>query len=396
MNLRLSSALVLVSSLIATFACSAGSPSGSSLGHDGSGDAPSSGGTGSIVVTSGGAGNVLNLGGELNTTGTDPSDGRALPVRKRVCDAAGKCSCLRLALLGTLASAATDTDSQAFVTWLNGNSDGTATLSTVASKPTVDAAFLAQYDILLVANVNTWTFSADEKAAVEKWVTETGGGIITLTGFASTPTEPEASSQLISFSGVNYGTGANPNVETAPSSGESKPLYYKGGTANLKSCLEWNGSTDGVQHSSPRITTPIQFTAQTGEMDKLTLGLDYVGAFIGWPVTAPAGATVIAKDPVTGGNMAVAYEYQGKGRIFAFGDEWVIFSNEWVPSGQPANKQMDQYNPCWVAAAGDAPGYFHSVETLYQTKQFWYDAINWVAPPNECHFVVKDPDVVVK
>jgi hypothetical protein len=36
------------------------------------------------------------------------------------------------------------------------------------------------------------------------------------------------------------------------------------------------------------------------------------------------------------------------------------------------------------------------VQTLYQTKQFWYDAINWVAPPNECGFQVEDPDVVVK
>ena len=99
---------------------------------------------------------------------------------------------------------------------------------------------------------------------------------------------------------------------------------------------------------------------------------------------------------MTGGNIAVAFEYQGKGRIFAFGDEWVVFSNEWEPSGQPANQQMDQYNPCCVPAAGDVPAHFHSVQTLYQTKQFWYDAINWVAPPNECHLVVVDPDVVVK
>jgi hypothetical protein len=395
MSLRFSSVLFFATSLSCAFACSAGSSTfnGPSTG---TGNDTSSGGSGTILPGTSGSGNALNLGGEPSTTGADPSDGRDLPLRKKVCDAAGKCSCLRLALLGTLASAATDSDSQAFTTWLNGNSEGTATLTNVPSKPTVDAAFLAQYDILLVANVNTWTFGADEQAAVAKWVTETGGGIITLTGFASTATEPEASSQLISFSGVNYGSGANPNLETAPASGESKPVFFKGGSANLKSCLEWNGNNGGVQHSSPRITTPIQFTPQTGGMEKLTLGLDYVGAFIGWPVTAPAGATVVAKDPVTGGNMAVAYEYQGKGRIFAFGDEWVIFSNEWEPSGQPANQQMDQYNPCWVPAAANVPAHFHSVETLYQTKQFWFDAINWVAPPNECHFVVTDPDVVVK
>jgi hypothetical protein len=386
MTLRSSLALVVFSSLTAALGCSAGSGASSTLS--------SHGGSGVVGAANGGSGNSLNIGS--TTTTNDPSDTRDLPIRKKTCDAAGNCSCLRLALLGTLTSAATDSDSAAFVAWLNGNSGGTATLTNIATKPTVNAAFLAQYDILLVANVNTWTFSADEKAAVQTWVNTTGGGIITLTGFISTPAERDATSQIISFSGINYGTASDTTPETAPASGESVPVYYKGGTTNLKNCMNWNGNTAGVQHSSPAITTPIQFTPQTGSMAKLTLGLDYVGAFIGWPVTAPAAATVLAKDPVTGGNMAVADEINAKGRILAFGDEWVIYSNEWAPTGQPNDTQMDQYNPCWVPASGTAAGFFQSVETLYQTKQFWYDAINWVAPPNECNFVVNDPDVVVK
>jgi hypothetical protein len=390
MTRRFSTLLVVTSSLLAALACSAGGGQSSVNTHDTSG---ASGGATSTPLGTGGAGNSLNLGGDTSTT-SDPSDTRDLPVRKKVCDANGKCSCLRLAMLGTLDSAATDSDSAAFVTWLNGNSDGTATLTTVPTKPTVDATFLAQYDILLVANVNTWTFSADEKTAIEQWVTTTGGGIITLTGFESTPAERDASSQVVSFSGINYGTASDTTPETAPASGQAQPVHYKGGTTDLKNCLNWNGGS--TTHSSPGITTPIEFTPQTDSMAKLTLGLDYVGAFIGWPVTAPAGATVLAKDPVTGGNMAVAYEYNGKGRILSFGDEWVIFTNEWVPSGTPADMQMDQYNPCWVPAAGTAAGFFQSVETLYQTKQFWFDVINWVAPPNECNFVVNDPDVVVK
>ena len=396
MSLRFSSALVFVSSLVASFACSAGGGAGSTAspgsGNSTSSGSAGSGGAGVIVGENGGSGNTLNIAGSPPVK--DPNDGRDLPVRQKVCDAAGKCTCLRLALLGTLASAATDSDSQAFVSWLNGNSDGTATLTNVPTKPTMDAAFLAQYDILLVANVNSWSFSADEKAAVQKWVTDTGGGIITLTGFDSTAGEPAASSQLISFSGISYG-GGTLSAATAPASGESKPIYYKGGTVDMRTCLDWNGTAGGVQHSSPRITTPIQFTPQTGTMEKLTLGLDLVGAFIGWPVVAPPAATVVAKDPVTGGNMAVAYEYDGKGRIFAFGDEWVIFTNQWEQTGKPANQQADQYNKCYVPAAGNAAAYFHSVKSLYQTKQFWYDAINWVAPPNECNFVVVDPDVVV-
>ena len=390
MTLRFSSAVALSLSLAGALACSANPSPGSTTTH-GDGAGAGSG------TPAGGSDPGLNVGSNDPTmmTTRDPNDVRTVPVRQKVCDAAGKCTCLRLAMLGTLTSAAKDTDSQAFIDWLNGKSNGTATLTQVATKPTVDAAFLAQYDILLVANVNKWTLSADEKAAVQKWVSETGGGIINITGFESTATEPAASSQFISFSGLGYAKGTTGDGSAAPASGEAEPVYYQGGTTNVKQCMAWNGGATGTQHTLPLITTPIHFTPQMGQMAKLTLGLDYVGAFIGWPVTAPAGATVLAKDPVNGGNMAVALEYNGAGRIFAFGDEWVIFTNQWEKYGQPNNMQMDQYNPCWVPPTATADGFFLSVQTIYQTKQFWYDAINWVAPPNECNFVVKDPDVVI-
>jgi len=84
---------------------------------------------------------------------------------------------------------------------------------------------------------------------------------------------------------------------------------------------------------------------------------------------------------------------EGASRIYAFGDEWVTFSNMWKQDGTPSNQQKDMYNPCYVPASGTAAEFFQSVATLYQTKQFWYNAINWVAPPNEC-FTIKDPDVI--
>jgi hypothetical protein len=316
----------------------------------------------------------------------DPNDKRDVPVRKKVCDSAGKCTCLRLALLGTLMSAATENDTQPFVDWLNNNSDGTATVTMVPAKPTLSAEFLSQYDILVVANVNTWSFGADEKAAVAKWVRESGGGIITLTGFVSTAAERAATSQLIEFAGFSYR-----EPETGPQGpSEMKPLYYKGGSVDVKLCLHWSGTT--VSH----ITAPIRFTPQTGQLAKLTLNLDYVGAFKGWTVGAPAGSTLVASDPTTNTAMAVAHEVDGKGRIYAFGDEWIIFANQWVPKGNPDNMQMDANNKCWHPADANGPGFFYSVQNLYQTKQFWFNAINWVAPPNECNFTVKDPDVIIR
>jgi len=378
---------LVISSLSLLLGCSAAGNSASTVGRVSGG----SGAAGTLnlntdggSVGSGGSGSIIteNMGGA--TVGSDPTDPRNVPVRQKVCDANGKCTCLRLGLLGTLDSAANNKDTQPFIDWLNGNTDGTATVTMVATKPAVDATFLAQYDILLVANVNSWSFSSDEKAAVEKWVKEGGGGIIALTGFVSTDAETTATSQLIEFAGMGF------QAPTTAQNGQSKPVYYKGGTVDLKNCLNWSGSVDAL------ITTPIAFAPQTGSLSKLTLNLNYVGAFMGWTVKAPAEATVVAKDPVSGGTIAAAYEVEGKGRIFAFGDEWVIFKSEWVPIGQPNNMQMDTYNPCWQPAVGNAPGFFQSVQTLYQTKQFWFDAINWVAPPNACNFTVDDPDVVVK
>jgi hypothetical protein len=364
-------------------ACSAGggSPTGVS-GGTGAGTSTGSGGVSTGTGGTTGTGGGITLGGSTGTR--DPNDMRDLPVREKMCDANGmNCTCLRLALLGTLESAANQKDTKPFVDWLNGNSDGTATVTMVSTKPTIDAAFLANYDILLVANVNTWTFTADEKAAVETWVRTTGGGIITMTGFVSTDGEPAATSQLIEFAGFKY------QPPKTSENGQSVPVYYNGGTTDLKNCLAWSGNSEAI------ITSPIKFSPQTGSLEKLTFELDYVGAFIGWAVAPPTTATVVATDPVTSSPMAAALELDGTGRIFAFGDEWVIFANQWEPAGNPNNMQMDMYNPCWVASDGTTQGFFHSVKTLYQTKQFWYNAINWVAPPNECNFVVEDPDVVI-
>ena len=357
---------------LTVFACSAAPTDGNSVGGNGG-----SGGTG-VGGTSGTAGTIIGPGG---TGMRDPNDMRDLPTRKRTCDANGmNCTCLRLGLLGTLDSSADEKDTQPFVDWLNSNSGGTATVTMITTKPTLSAAFLKDYDILVVANVNGWTFGADEKAAVHDWMLTTGGGMVTLTGFTSTATEPAATSQLIEEAGFAY-TGTT----AAPAQGEQVPVYFNGGTTNLKQCLVWSGS-------EAFITTPVKFTPQAGAMEKLTFELDYVGAFIGWAVSPPPAATVVANDPVSGQPIAAALELDGKGRLFVFGDEWVIFRNQWEPQGTPSNQQMDMYNPCWIPATSS----FHSVKTLYQTKQFWYDAVSYVAPPNECGFTIDDPDVVVR
>ena len=86
-----------------------------------------------------------------------------------------------------------------------------------------------------------------------------------------------------------------------------------------------------------------------------------------------------------------------RGRVFAYGDEWVALPDQWVSTGNPPNRQTDPYNACYHmasdAGSSDPNNYFYSVVNFYQSKQFWYDAINWVAPPSQCTFVIVDKDV---
>ncbi len=367
--------------LVAAVACSAGSDDPNPPGAIAGG--PGSGGNGTIPGNTGGTTLV-----EQPQPGTvDPNDTRDITPRELTCDENGVCVCLRLALLGTLDSAASDADKDTgvFTEWLNATSDGTATATMVTTKPTLDDAWLSNFDILIVANVNGWSFSAEEKAAVERWVLDTGGGIISLTGFISEPSEPAATSQLIEFSGVHYGPR-----ETGPEgAGQSLPIYYGGDTSqDMRNCLwGWGGNAG--------ITTPIEFSDQPEPHTKLAFSLDYVGAFKGFEVVPPEGALVAATDPTSGLPMAVAHTVNERGRVFAWGDEWVVYANQWVPAkALPDNTQRDEYNPCYIPDNGDGPE-FHSVQTIYQTKQFWYNAINWVAPPNLCNFVIIDPEVVV-
>src|SRR5262249_6440577 len=145
-------------------------------------------------------------------------------------------------------------------------------------KPTLDDAWLAKYDVLVVANVNGWVFSADEKAAVDRWSHDTGGGIVALTGFGSTDTEPADTSQLIEFAGMSF-VGPTKTAEN----GQSVPVYYGSDTTtDLKNCLAWTGSSDAI------ITTPISFPQLEAKFQRLTFSLSYVGAFIGWGVEASA------------------------------------------------------------------------------------------------------------
>ncbi len=354
----------------------AGGATGSG-GNENAAGSPAGGAGGVVTSGSGGGGNVggSELGG-ATVGGSAGAAGAAAGGNGGIQTIAE--GCLRVALLGRMVSAANNTDVAPFLNWLSERGAGTITVALVETQPELDADFLNQYDVLVVTNVNGWAFDATEQEAVRSWVEDGRGGLITLAGFESTSTEPGDSSQLLEPFGLRY-----TSTEAAGSSGQTLPVYYQGGTTDLKICLAWTGSTEAM------VTTPVSFAPQTGSLAPLTHGLDYVGAFLGFGVEGPADAGVVARDPVSGQHLAVAHEV-GDGRVFAFGDEWILFANQWDPAGLPGNTQEDQYNQCWVPPEGGRDAFFHSVATLYQTRQFWYNALYWVTPRRDCRFVIED------
>ena len=91
----------------------------------------------------------------------------------------------------------------AFTDYLNAQSSANVDMFT--TRPTLDATFLAQYDVLIIQwlvdgvsgedGTGYWTFSADEIQALDTWV-KAGGGLITLSGYASARSQNTFRSRL--------------------------------------------------------------------------------------------------------------------------------------------------------------------------------------------------------
>jgi hypothetical protein len=279
-------------------------------------------------------------------------------VKHEVCEG-DACYCLRLAVIGTSDSAANDKDVTAFVDWLNTKSS--CKVSMYEDRVELTADFLGDFDIVLLqlladsAYGPFWTYSDDELKALRSWV-ERGGGMITLTGYSGNMSTDEVAtinSVLTPVSGISY----------------NNDRYLADG---CDTCWCWGN------------TVPIYGWNQEHEIAQ---NIDQVGAMWGYSINAPEGATVVASE--AGRNAAVAMEI-GKGKVFAFADEWVIFTNQWRDGETTPGGAADQYNVCYDMEKEQ----FNNAENYFQIPQFWYNVIKWVAPPNNC-FVLQDPDLVV-
>ncbi len=323
-----------------------------------------SGGNGSAGGVTGGQG-VSGAGGTtqvtIDTTPTlIPSNPDAQVTSRAVgCDGGDGCSCppLNVAVLGKPgkwgANPNGDPDT-ALQDWLNSSSAGTARVDNFTDRVTLTPDFLATYNVIILASLsddsNTgpwWSYSADEIAAFQAWI-QNGGGVIALTGYAS-GNEMAPDNQLIGFSGITYNDDG---------------VWGTCTDWTICNCTHSNTLSDWIR------TDPV--------IANLSTGVTLVGYENGHSINAPADAHVAAT--VSGSNALVG-KIVGKGRVLAFGDEWITYTSQWTGAGDPSSTDP--------SCQGELP------QDKYQIAQFWYNMIRWSQPASDCFTIVDTATPVV-
>jgi hypothetical protein len=291
-------------------------------------------------------------GGPGDTFGGDTAGGGdGAAERPQRCDDAGRCTCFNIASIGLpghtgFQGGGTDTTT-AFTDWLNTQSS--AGVDLYEKRPTLNAAFLAKYDVLIVQwlvdgvsgedGTGYWTFTPNELQALKTWV-EGGGGIITLSGYDAQAEEVTPLNQLVqAVTDLSYGTADVLGTVSASNYclGESDPL-------------------SGWVPSSP-----------------IGKHIDEVGVFHGRPILVGPKGTV---DCANGAAVYAAHEDVGKGHVFAFTDEWVTYTSQWYG--------IDAGGGCEDASAN----------VVYQVPQFWYNAISYASQATRCMFTIANSPIV--
>ncbi len=341
--------------------CGAGASPKSSLTGGRAGNTASSGAGGGPTFnlpTSGGSNgggsgtpilNVANAGATAN--------GGAAATTER-CDDAGQCTCFAIASFGLPGGYGVGPadSTNAFQTWLDEKSS--AQLQVYATHTPITKALLENYGVVIIQGLldneqnprTFWTFSPDELSALQDWVTA-GGGLITLSGYSGSPAEVAPVNQLLAFTGIAY---ASDDILTTCND-PAATAYPTADCACWGSSVPFSGFLPGSA-----IGTNIQ----------------KVGVLYGRSLNRAPGATVVAElgSTVLGVTMQV-----GKGRVFAFADEWVTYTSQWGAANQPQT------------SVPSCVGY--TADQYFQVPQFWYNSIKWVSANATC-FDITDPAIV--
>ena len=315
----------------------------------------SGGGAGAGGGTAPGAGGTIGITIATTPSSLPSSSADAVVITQRVgCDGGDGCTCppFNLAVLGKPgkwgANPNGDPDT-ALQEWLNSSSAGTARADNFTNRVTLTADFLATYNVIILASLSDdsnlgpfWTFTDAEAAAFRTWI-ENGGGVITLTGYSGIGDEIRPVNQLIGFSGVTYNNDST-----------------------------WGGCTDwricGCAHSN----TLSDWSRSDPLIANLSTGVTLIGYQNGRSITVPADGHVAAT--VDSGKNALVGKLVGKGRVLAYGDEWITYTSQWTGVGNPS--------------ANDPSCQGYLPQDKYQMAQFWYNMIRWSQPGADCFTIV--------
>jgi hypothetical protein len=288
---------------------------------------------------------------------TVPADAETVATKEE-CDGGEGCTCppFNVAVLGTpgkWGSVRNGDPPTALMDWLNSSSAGTARADNFSDRKTLTPDFLATYNVIVFGSLSEdsdigpwWTFSADEIAAFRAWV-ENGGGAIFLSGYSS-GNEQAPSNQLLGFTGIQFNQD------------------------RVGSCIDWQ--ICGCTHSN----TLTDWVRTDPVIANLSTGVTMVGFEGGHSIVAPADAHVAA---TSAGTPALVGKLVGKGRVLAFGDEWITYTSQWTGVGNPSTTDPN--------CQGFLP------QDKYQIAQFWYDMIRWSQPAAKCFRVVDKTNPVV-
>ncbi len=206
------------------------------------------------------------------------------------------------------------------------------------------------YQIIILQNLNGWTFSADEKAAFEAWI-RAGGGVVSLAGYSDQPTEAAPTNDLLAFSGLSYvGLSGAGDISTSPK----------------EACSYCLGNSDAQGGWEPAHPISANITA--------------VGALWGRSVSADAGETVATWD----GKRAGATVDVDAGRVFLFHDEWVTYNSQWNGASLAQDCRTNGDQACMSA---------HPTLSYRIPRQLWYNTIKWLAHEPSC-FDIRDMTIV--
>ncbi len=255
-------------------------------------------------------------------------------------------------------------NTDAFQAFMNGNTNGTATMKMQTSFMKIkDLGLSGKYDLVILQALysqkpydppsSLWAYGDDDAAALRDWVINDGGAVVAMSGyFSDTAVETQPLNKLLS--GSDKWTGITYNGDDTFTSCPDNLCYC------TDSSIPFGG-----------------WTTNYADYPAITHDLKKVGVFHGRSIACTGSdCQIFAKD--TSGNVGVAKKI-GKGRVLAWGDEWVTYTSQWGLADTQWDTQHQQ-------DCGD-----HTAKKSYNVAQFWYNAFRWLVPENTCFTIIVPP-----